>query len=207
MHGACRPEKSRKDLDDDQKQRQALRERLLAARAALSPEHLEERSQRIRDHLERAFPQLATQTVAFCWPFRNEPDLRPLIARWYAAGHPGFQALLPVVVGPGQALVFRAWRPGDLMQEDRYGIPTPVEGIEFMPESLLIPVNAFDQHGYRLGYGGGFFDRTLAALAPRPLTIGIGFEEARVDTIFPQAHDMRLDAVVTETGLSPINQA
>ena len=110
-------------------------------------------------------------------------------------------ALLPVVTGPEQPLLFRAWQPDCAMTEDRYGIATPVEGAFIVPEVLLIPVNAFDAQGYRLGYGGGFFDRTLAALRPRPLAIGVGFELARVDTIHPCAHDTRLDAVVTETGV------
>jgi 5,10-methenyltetrahydrofolate synthetase len=87
------------------------------------------------------------------------------------------------------------------MQDDRYGIPTPIEGEFAVPEVLLIPVNAFDAQGYRLGYGGGFFDRTLAALNPAPLTIGVGFELSRVETIDPQAHDIRLDAIVTEAGV------
>ncbi len=201
MRGACSPENARKNDDERKIQRRVLRERLLAARQALTPDQFEEHSRRVREHLQQAFPQLATHAVAFCWPIRNEPDLRPLIARWYAAGHPDFQALLPVVTGPGRPLIFRQWHPGDTTQEDRYGIPTPVEGPEAMPASLLIPVNGFDRQGYRLGYGGGFFDRTLAALQPRPLAIGIGFELARVDSIDPQAHDMRLDAVGTEAGV------
>ena len=99
------------------------------------------------------------------------------------------------------------------MTTDRYGIPTPAEGegeseseseSDFeRPDALLIPVNAFDAAGYRLGYGGGFFDRTLAVLArggQAPLAIGAGFELARVATTWPQAYDQRLDAVITEAG-------
>ena len=112
----------------------------------------------------------------------------------------GFTALLPVVVAPRTPLAFRAWDESTPLVEDRYGIPYPPQGPYLTPEALLIPVNAFDAAGYRLGYGGGFFDRTLAALSPRPLAIGVGFELARVESIAPEAHDIRLDAIVTETG-------
>lgn len=89
------------------------------------------------------------------------------------------------------------------MSLDRYGIPTPERGEFEEPEALLIPVNAFDAEGYRIGYGGGFFDRTIAALARRPICIGVGFELARVASTYPQAHDIRLDAIVTENGVFP----
>ena len=202
MHSGLSPEKRAENEAVDRKnRRRALRERLLAAREALSPELCERFSAQIRVHLQHAFPEIASRRVAFCWPIRNEPDLRPLIAGWLAEGKPGFMALLPVVNGPAQALAFRAWRPGCPMQEDRFGIPSPTEGTLAEPEVLLIPVNAFDANGYRLGYGGGFFDRTLAELQPSPMAIGVGYELARVDSIFPEAHDIRLDAVVTEAGV------
>jgi 5,10-methenyltetrahydrofolate synthetase len=94
------------------------------------------------------------------------------------------------------------------MLADRYGIPTPSSGNFVTPDALLLPVNAFDAAGYRLGYGGGYFDRTLAALnsaqqpvRPRPLAIGVGFELARVGSICPEPHDLPLDAMVTERGV------
>lgn len=181
--------------------RRLLRKNALAARERLLSEQYENFSAAVRGHLAQAFPQLATQRVGFCWPIRNEPDLRPLLQTWRTAGHSGFMALLPVVTGPQQPLLFRAWQAGCAMTEDCYGIATPAAGAFVIPEVLLIPVNAFDAQGYRLGYGGGFFDRTLAALQPRPLAIGVGFELARVDTIHPCAHDTRLDAIVTESGV------
>ena len=120
---------------------------------------------------------------------------------WLAEGNAGFAALLPVVVDADRPLAFRAWTPDCPMADDRYGIPTPTTGAWLTPEALLIPVNAFDAEGYRLGYGGVFFDRTLAALRPAPLSIGVGFELARVASIHPQAHDVRLDAIVTEAAV------
>lgn len=184
--------------------RRQLRQQTLAAREALSPEQCERHSAAIRAHVQAAFPQLARQRVAFCWPIRNEPDLRPLMAAWFVAGAPGFVALLPVAVVPGRALSFRVWTPTGPMGADRYGIPVPVSAESAVPEALLIPVNAFDAQGYRIGYGGGFFDYTLAALsqsASKPLAIGVGYGLARVATTYPQAHDIRLDAIVTEAGV------
>ena len=181
--------------------RRALRERLIALRRAQPEAQIAAWSARIQEHLATAFPQLAGLRVGFCWPIQNEPDLRPLLAQWRATGQPGFAALLPVVVAPATPLAFRAWDDRTPLIEDRYGIPYPPEGEFVRPEALLIPVNAFDAAGFRLGYGGGFFDRTLAALTPRPLTIGIGFELARVESIVPAAHDVALDAVVTEAGV------
>jgi 5,10-methenyltetrahydrofolate synthetase len=120
---------------------------------------------------------------------------------WLASAKTGFAALLPVVLEANSALAFRSWTSESRLITDRYGIPTPSEGEFLVPQALLIPVNAFDAAGYRIGYGGGFFDRTLAALKPAPLSIGVGFELARVDSIRPQPHDIRLDAMVSEAGV------
>jgi hypothetical protein len=87
------------------------------------------------------------------------------------------------------------------MGADRYGIPIPADGAALMPDIVLLPLLAFDAQGFRLGYGGGYFDRTLAAMVPRPQAIGVGFELGRVADIRPQAHDARLDAIVTEAGV------
>jgi 5,10-methenyltetrahydrofolate synthetase len=87
------------------------------------------------------------------------------------------------------------------MNIDRHGIPVPAAGEFVTPNIVLLPLVAFDTQGFRLGYGGGYFDRTLAALVPRPFSIGVGFELAHVADIRPQAHDLRLDAMVTETGV------
>lgn len=195
------PDVARQVLQD---QRQQLRQQALAAREALSREQCDRHSEFIRRHLQAFFPYLATRRVAFCWPIRNEPDLRPLMAAWQAADNPGFMALLPVADAPAWPLSFRAWAPDSAMGADRYGIPIPLSGQSATPEALLIPVNAFDAQGYRIGYGGGFFDRTLAALGQasgRPLAIGVGYSLARVATTYPQAHDVRLDAIVTELGV------
>jgi 5-formyltetrahydrofolate cyclo-ligase len=100
-------------------------------------------------------------------------------------------------------LIFRAWTPETPMVERKFGVWVPESGEQLQPEVLLVPVVAFDAAGYRLGYGGGYFDRTIAAADPRPVALGIGFELARVPTIHPQAWDVPLDAVITESGVFP----
>ena len=181
--------------------RATLRRQLVERRLALSADQCAALSATICSQLQAHFAPLAALRVAFCWPVKNEPDLRPLIAAWQAAAHPGFAALLPVVVEPGAPLAFRAWSPDSELTADRYGIPTPAAGEFVVPQALLLPVNGFDADGYRIGYGGGFFDRTLAALDPAPLAIGVGFELARVASIRPEPHDIRLDAMVSEAGV------
>lgn len=136
-------------------------------------------------------------TLAFCAPSRNEFDARPLASRLISRG---WRAAMPVVIAPAAPMVFRAWTPAAPMSRDRYGIPIPTAGEELAPGIVLLPLVAFDAAGYRLGYGGGYFDRTLAAQVPCPLAVGVGFELARVSSIRPQAHDVPLDAIVTEAG-------
>ena len=131
------------------------------------------------------------------WPIRREPDVRTLLEKWMAVG---VRAALPVVIAEGAALRFREWTPDSALAPDRYGIPTPTTGDWLLPDLILLPLNAFDVAGYRLGYGGGYFDRTLAALSPRPLAVGVGFEINRLESIRPEAHDQRLDWIVTENG-------
>ena len=181
--------------------RATLRRQLVERRLALPSAECAALSATICAALRTHFPQLSTMRVGFCWPVKNEPDLRPLMAAWQAAAAPGFAALLPVVVEPGAPLAFRAWTPDSEMMTDRYGIPTPATGEFIVPQALLLPVNGFDAAGYRIGYGGGFFDRTLATLKPAPLAIGVGFELSRTDSIRPEPHDIRLDAMISEAGV------
>ena len=168
---------------------------MVARRAALSVAEHDALSARIVAHALAALP--APVVAAFCWPIKHEPDVRGLLAAWARAG---VRTALPVVVAEGQPLAFREWTPETPLAPDRYGIPTPTTGEWLTPDLILLPLNGFDAAGYRLGYGGGYFDRTLAALAPRPLAVGVGFEINRVDSIRPEAHDQRLDWIVTENG-------
>jgi 5,10-methenyltetrahydrofolate synthetase len=181
--------------EDNTAWRRALRRDMVARRAALSDAGHEALSARIVDHLLTALP--LPRIVAFCWPIKHEPDVRAAIPRWAAQG---VSAALPVVVREGAPLAFRLWTSDTPLAADRYGIPAPTVGEFVQPDMLLLPLNGFDADGYRLGYGGGYFDRTLAALSPRPLAVGVGFEINRLPTIRPEAHDQRLDWLVTESG-------
>lgn len=181
--------------------RRALRRMLLERRRALSADVCAQFSRRICSSLQAAFPQFAANRVAFCWPVHNEPDLRPLLEEWTSQGRDGYAALLPVVVEENRPLAFRAWVPGARLSLDRYGIPAPSAGDFLIPQVLLVPLLGFDARGYRLGYGGGYFDRTLASLQPRPFAVGVGFELSRLDSIQPEEYDQPLDAMVTEVGV------
>lgn len=186
--------------EDNTAWRRAWRQEMVARRKALTPEQHAAWSARIVDHLAQAL--VPPGVAAFCWPIKGEPDIRPLFALWQ--DHK-VQVALPVVVAEHESLRFRAWTAASRLVPDRYGIPTPENGDWLQPELIFLPVNGFDAAGYRLGYGGGYFDRTLAGLQPRPLCIGVGFEINRLDTIRPEAHDQRLDWIVTEAGVfSPV---
>jgi 5-formyltetrahydrofolate cyclo-ligase len=183
--------------DDLKAWRKAERERLIAAREQLDAPARARFRQRIDDHLRRSFPGLATATLAFCWPVRGEYDARGLLAALRAAGA---VTALPVMVAPRQPLVFREWHPGVALASGPLGIPYPADSEVVVPTAALVPMNGWDEAGYRLGYGGGFFDRTLASLARKPVVIGVSYELARMTTIRPQSWDIPMDWVVTERG-------
>jgi 5-formyltetrahydrofolate cyclo-ligase len=182
--------------------RKAERERLLAARKAPSREDYVRWSESIELHLVDQLSRLTARVLGAYWPHRDEYDPMPLAA-WHA-GRDG-EVALPAVVARGQPLEYRHWTPDTPMVPGRFsfGIPEPADGPAVSPDLLLVPLLGFDAHGYRLGYGGGYFDRTLAACARRPATIGVGFEIGRMATIRPQPHDIPLDVIVTEAGAFP----
>ncbi|MFV0473774.1 MAG: 5-formyltetrahydrofolate cyclo-ligase [Pikeienuella sp.] len=177
--------------------RRAERERLIALRLALSVEDRAERGRRIAATLSARIGDVKGRVISFYWPFRGEPDMRELMARIDAAG--GIVAL-PVVVEKRAPLIFRRWRPGCAMARGVWNIPIPAEGPEVAPDIVISPVVGFDPGRYRLGYGGGFYDRTLAAAARMPRAIGIGYAEQAIGTIHPQPHDIPMAEIVTEDG-------
>ena len=178
--------------------RKAERARLIGAREALDAATLERLRLSIDGHLERSFPGLAAAKLAFCWPIRGEYDARPLL---HTLRHRGALTALPVVVAPKQPLVFREWHPGVALASGPLGIPYPADSAPVAPTAALVPMNGWDEAGYRLGYGGGFFDRTLASFAKKPVVIGVSYELARITTIYPQSWDVPMDWVVTERGV------
>ena len=178
--------------------RKAKRAELIAQRVALEPIRRRQLNAAITAHLEAGFEMLAGMTIGFCWPFKGEFDARFAIRRFREAGA---AVALPVVIAKATPLQFRAWWPGAPMTTGVYDIPIPDGTALVVPDVAIVPMNGFDAQGYRLGYGGGYFDRTLDATSPQPLAIGVAFEFAGLPTIRPQPHDVPMDFVVTEAGI------
>jgi 5-formyltetrahydrofolate cyclo-ligase len=184
--------------DDVATWRRQERARLIAARLGIAPS--------VRAAAEAAIARalithlgLANPGVVGCyWPHQGEPDLRAAMLRIMDLGG---QVALPAPVLARAPMEFRRWQPQSKMIPGVGGILLPASGTPLRPDMLIIPVVGFDARGYRLGYGGGYYDRTLAALTPRPPTIGVGFELGRLADLRPRAHDIPLDAIVTEAGL------
>jgi 5-formyltetrahydrofolate cyclo-ligase len=177
--------------------RRAERERLIALRQALPPVERQRWGARI-DTALRGLLAGRPGVLGIYWPFRAEFDPRPLVD-WAVAG--GRTVALPVVVDKKGPLEYRAWRPGETLVDGVWNIPVPEKREIVRPAVVLAPLVGFDDACYRLGYGGGYFDRTLAALSPPPVAIGIGFEVQRLATIYPQSFDAPMDLIVTEAGI------
>lgn len=183
------------DFADIASWRRATRKELLAARRALTADERRERDARIVANLEASLGSTAGACVSAYWPVRGEPDLRAWLARLPALGT---TLALPVVVGPDRPLEFHEWCPDAPLRSALWDIREPEAGRLVTPDVVLVPLVGFDRHGYRLGYGGGYFDRTLAALVPQPRVVGIGYAFTELPTIHPQAHDIPMELVVTD---------
>ena len=188
--------------------RKAERARLRTERQALS---VEDRAavgtalaRHLREVLSTRFVGAQGRVVSTYWPIKGEPDLRPLMAELHRAG---VTVCLPIVEQKAAPLVFRCWTPETRMVRGDWNIPVPPPDAEILlPDITLAPLVGWDGAGFRLGYGGGYFDRTLAALAPRPFTIGIGFQSSRLVSIYPQPHDIPLDIILTKEGVQVSGQ-
>ena len=177
--------------------RKAERARLIEARLALPADVRAAMSERIAEGIDAIIGDVAGRTVSLYWPFRGEPDLRGWMNSLAARGG---VAALPIVVAKGEPLIFRAYKQGDRLEKGVWNIPIPAEGEPVLPDIVISPIVGIDPQNYRLGYGGGFFDRTLATMPRKPLVIGIGYELQRIATIYPQSHDSPMDRIVTEAG-------
>jgi 5-formyltetrahydrofolate cyclo-ligase len=171
---------------------------LLALRLALEPAERRAASRAIEVRLHALLADQPDITLGVYWPFRGEFDPRPLSDSLVADG---LRIALPVVVDKHGPLEYRAWRPGEPLVAGVWDIPIPERRRIVLPQAVLAPLLGFDQQCYRLGNGGGYFDRTLAASEPRPLAIGVGFELLLIETIHPQPFDVAMDLVVTESKL------
>ncbi|MDD9730873.1 5-formyltetrahydrofolate cyclo-ligase [Mameliella sp. AT18] len=195
-------------VDPDQERdvarwRKAQRSRLRAARLRLSVTERKKFGEALAVHLRQVLEDRfgGTRDIVFSgyWPIKGEPDLRPLMVELHEAG---VTVALPLVETKAAPLTFRRWTPETRMVRGDWNIPVPPAGApKVIPGIALAPLVGWTGEGYRLGYGGGYFDRTLAALTPKPFVIGIGLQEAWLTTIYPQAHDIPLDLIVTENGI------
>ncbi|MEO9781946.1 MAG: 5-formyltetrahydrofolate cyclo-ligase [Sedimentitalea sp.] len=183
--------------------RKSERARLREARKVLASAERKEIANALMAGLRRVVEDRLRRSeqpvVSFYWPIQDEPDLRPLMNELCETG---VDIALPLVETRAAPLVFRRWTPQTRMVRGHWNIPVPPSDAPIvMPDLVLAPLVGWDSDGYRLGYGGGYFDRTLAAVTRKPIAVGIGFQSSKLATIYPQPHDIALDLILTEQGV------
>ena len=189
---------------DKTEQKKALRKALVEQRLNL-PDRLQ-RATLLQQIMRVWLVGRPDAVIGAYWPIKGEFDPLPALHRWKEDGElldaPQRRRIgLPVVDRVHKTLSFHAWYPGCPMQEDAYGIPKPKDTEQIVPTLLFVPCVGYGPGGYRLGYGGGFYDRTLAALQPRPTTVGLGYACGFVDDLEPEPHDVPLDAILNDHGV------
>lgn len=183
----------------------ALRRDAHAARAALSAAYRAEAAERLAEIALAGLALSSHRTVAGYWPIRDELDCRPLLRKLRASG---LGVALPVVRGREEPLDFRLWTAEVALVPAGFGtLAPPLDAPAAVPDLVLLPLLGFDDSGTRLGYGGGFYDRTLAALPVRPRLVGLAFAAQHLAAIPRDQHDIPLDAVVTEDGVRMFGEA
>ncbi|MFG1412410.1 5-formyltetrahydrofolate cyclo-ligase [Xanthobacter sp. VTT E-85241] len=193
---------SKQDAAARQEEKAALRRTALARRTAMGEEARSHASQRAALHAMSLLEDVRGHSVAVFAPFRDEIDTAPLAALLWDAGA---IVALPVVLSRDEPLLFRRWQAGDVLElAGAYRIPTPSsDAPEVVPQALMVPLAAFDGRGYRIGYGAGHYDRTLAGLRARgPVrAFGYAFSCQEVPCVPEEPHDERVDGMITEAGL------
>ena len=164
-------------------------------KAACIPRNVEASSANLEEYL-MSLPHRGA--IAGYLPIRSEASPLRAMARAVAQNQP---VCVPVVIGDGQPLMFRSWKPGSALKKGAFGVMVPSEGAWISPTVIICPLLAFDRFGYRLGYGGGFYDRTLANRIDNCLAVGLAFDEQECDRVPTGVYDEKLDAVVTESGI------
>ena len=190
---------------DRSEEKRALRKRLIEQRLNM-PDRLQ-RAESLQRQMRIWLVGRTDTVIGAYWPIKGEFDPLPALHRWKEDGElldePQLRRIgLPVVDKLHQTLNFHAWFPGCPMEEDAYGIPKPKDTEVVVPTLLFVPCVGYGAGGYRLGYGGGFYDRTLAQLRPRPFTVGLGFAQGFLPELEPEAHDVPLDAILNELGVA-----
>ncbi len=180
--------------------RDALRKKLVATRLAMTDRL--ERSVQLQSVLRVWLVGRRENTIGAYWPIKGEFDPLPALYRWSEGGPEGAPRRigLPVADRETKQLRFHVWYPGCPTELDAYDIPKPKDTDEFAPQILVVPCLGFGPGGVRLGYGGGFFDRTLASISPRPVTVGVSFTHGFLPMLRAGPLDLPLDAMLTEDG-------
>ncbi|QQR37167.1 5-formyltetrahydrofolate cyclo-ligase [Devosia oryziradicis] len=177
----------------------ALRNRARAARASLDHGERADAAVAAAQHFFNAVPLQAGDVVAAYWRIRDELDCQPILVKLMDSNQ---KVVLPVVVGPEQPLDLRVWEPGASLYESGFGTLAPSDlAPRAEPDIVLMPLLGFDARGTRLGYGGGYYDRTLARLSKKPRLVGLAFAAQELDRIPREPHDVPLDMIVTEAGV------
>lgn len=180
-------------------ERQALRSKLIAARQAL-PDRLE-RAVHLQNVLRVWLAGRHETAIGAYWPIKGEFDPLPALFRWSEAA-PDRLIGLPVVNKVQGSLRFHEWFPGCPTELDAYNIPKPKGTDVFQPDMLLLPCVGYGPAGVRLGYGGGFYERTVLSLEPRPLTVGLCYSNGFLPLLRGAQGDLPLDALITDDGVS-----
>jgi 5-formyltetrahydrofolate cyclo-ligase len=176
-----------------------LRAQARQARASLDHAERAEAAEAAAQHFFGQIALAPGEIVAAYWRIRDELDCQPILVKLMDSGQP---VLLPVVTGAEEPLELRIWEEGAALYESGFGTLAPAETApRAEPDVVLIPLLGFDKTGTRLGYGGGYYDRTLASLSKKPKLIGLAFAAQELDHIPREPHDVPLDAIVTETGV------
>ena len=157
-------------------------------------------AQQVFEAFFRHIPIPAGAVIAGYWPIRGEIDDMPILRE---LAQKGYACTLPYVVGEGMPLVFRAWDETTQMIPGRYGIPEPATDKALLPDIILVPMAAFDTKKHRLGYGAGFYDRTISYLnGIKPvLAVGLAFEEQKYDTLPAGDRDVKMDIIMTDRNI------
>jgi 5-formyltetrahydrofolate cyclo-ligase len=178
-----------------------LRKQLQAERQAMVDRH--QRAVHLQEVLRVWLVSRGENSVGAYWPIKGEFDALPALFRWTEGETDTKRQIgLPVINRETRHLRFHVWYPGCPMEDDAYGIPKPKDTDAFEPQLLLVPCVGFGPGGVRLGYGGGFYDRTLADLKPRPYTVGVGYAHGFIPWLTAEPHDVPLDAMLTEDGVA-----
>jgi 5,10-methenyltetrahydrofolate synthetase len=176
-----------------------LRRQLQAERQSLIDRH--QRAMHLQEVLRVWLVQRPDSAIGAYWPIKGEFDALPALYRWTEGGE-NRRIGLPVIEKTTKKLTFHVWYPGCEMEDDAYGIPKPKDTPVFEPTLLLVPCVGFGPKGVRLGYGGGFYDRTLSTLSPRPFTVGLAYNNGFVPWLEAEPHDVPLDTILTEDGVA-----